>query len=156
MEKKKPGRKPVDGKVKSSEVDPVQALIDLDPEFRKHVIDRFKGEYDNALDVLIEIRDRKVEDERLDTKTGDVVRVQIPNEVRIKAIAQWFKMTGDKTIADKRDSGHDKDKGSTGDLTKALQMAEAKMALKRVADEKAAKEAGKLVSIDGKVKEAKG
>lgn len=145
-EKKEP--KPKDG-------DAVQALIDLDPEFRKHVIERFTDDYDKSLDVLIEIRDRRVKDERLDTKTGAKVSLEIPNDVRIKAIAQWFKMTGDKTIADKRDSGHDKDKGNTGDLTKALQMAEAKMALKRSADEKAAKEAGKLVSIE-KVKEATG
>lgn len=152
-ESRKPGRPPSEGKAK--EPDAVQALIDLDPEFRKHVIEQFVGEYDNALNVLLEIRDRKVTDERFDTKTGDVVTIKVPNDVRIKAIAQWFKMTGDKTMADKRDSGNDKDKGNTGDLTKALQLAEAKMTKKREEAEQKAKDSGKLVSIE-KAKEATG
>jgi len=119
-------------------------LLARDIEFRRELLRRAKEAYSVVYDYLLAVVEGRAEGEERMTAKGDVIYVKASHDVRVKAAKVLKELTMDKVVADKRDSGSEKDKGSGMDLREALLEIEKQ---KREEAEKRAKEQGKLAEI---------
>ena len=100
--------------------------LSSDPVFMKEHLEDTKRTYRQNLTFLENIRDGAVSDSQYDPKTGGIIVKPVAMDVRVKAISQINAMTLHKVMADKKESGREKDGGKGIDHEESL---------KRIADE---------------------
>jgi hypothetical protein len=95
-------------------------LLDSDTDFMADVNAKAKEAFNKAYETLTAIVDGEVTDERFDAKSGEIIRLKVTSDTKVKAAKALKELTIDKLLSDRRDSGHDKDKGKGASLDDAL------------------------------------